>query len=85
MLRNTTAVVIITLGFMTFGVWQEQNSGKAVCGGGGGGGSENFGDSQSNERAQMGSVRPHFVYQMAVPSIKRELFVMHIFKVTLGL
>ena len=35
LLRNTTALVIIMLGFMTFGVWHEWDSGK-----GGGGGAE---------------------------------------------
>ena len=29
LLRNTTAVVVITLGFMTFGVWQERDNGNA--------------------------------------------------------
>ena len=32
MLRNTTAVVTIMLGFMTFGVWHEWDSGKAGVG-----------------------------------------------------
>ena len=33
-LRNTTAVVIIMLGFMTYRVWHEQDSGKVGGGGG---------------------------------------------------
>ena len=33
-LRNATAVVIITLRFMTFGVWYMRDSGKAGGGGG---------------------------------------------------
>ena len=34
MLHNTTAVDIIMLGFMTFGVWHERDSDKAGGGGG---------------------------------------------------
>ena len=30
LLRNATAVVLITLGLMTSGVWREGDSGKAV-------------------------------------------------------
>ena len=45
LLCSTTAVVIIMLGFMTFGVWHEQDSGKAGEGGG------DFGNF-SNTRAQ---------------------------------
>ena len=29
LLRNTTVFTLITLGFMTFGVWHERDSGKA--------------------------------------------------------
>ena len=37
LLCNTTAVVLIALGLMTFAVWQELKSGKVcVCVGGGG-------------------------------------------------
>ena len=59
MLRKTTAV-IITLGFMTFGVWHERDSDKGEEG-------QNCLATFSNERAQNGGVRPHFVYKTAVP------------------
>ena len=36
LMRNTPAVVIITLGFMTFGVWYERIVAKRGEGGGGG-------------------------------------------------
>ena len=50
LLRNTTAVVIITLGFMTFGLWHERDSGKA---GDGWGGAERFGDFLKRESSKV--------------------------------
>ena len=69
LMRNTTAVVIITLGFMTFGVWHERDSGKA---GGGGRNLVTF----SNERAQNWGVRPHFVCIKWCYTPKQEIFIM---------
>ena len=51
----TTATVIIMLGFMTFGVWHERDSGK------GGGGRQNILTAFSNERAQKWGAKPNFV------------------------
>ena len=67
LLRNTMAIAIITLGFMTFEVWHERDSGKAEGGGGG--------CAFLKRESSKWGVRPHFVYQTAVPP-KREIFVM---------
>ena len=53
LLPNTTAVVIITLGFMNFGVWHEGESGKAV-----GGGAEIVGDFLKLESSKWGCQTP---------------------------
>ena len=45
LLHNTTVVVLITLGFMTLGVWHKQDSGIQ-------GGGQNICLIFSNERAQ---------------------------------
>ena len=46
LLRNTAVVVIITLGFMTFGVCHERDNGK------GGVGADNFGDFLKRESSK---------------------------------
>ena len=58
LLHNTkaaTAVVIIMLQFMIFGVWHKRDSGK------GGGGGENFGDFLKRERSKCGCQIPLYV------------------------
>ena len=50
LLRNTTGVVIITLGLMTFGVWYEWDSGNA--------GPQNFGDFLKRESSKWGCQTP---------------------------
>ena len=62
-LRNTT-YVFITLGSETFGVWHEQDMWQSV------GGQKMLADF-SNERDQNWGVRPHGVFQTAVPSQTR--------------
>ena len=72
LLPNTIAVVAITLGFITFGVWHKEIVAKR----GGGGGNQTIVESFSNERTQNGGARPNVVYQTALPSCRREIFVM---------
>ena len=67
MLLHNIPAVVIMLGFMTFGVWHERDSGK-------GGGAENVGDILKRE-LKMGDARPHFVYQTVVPSQIRDFLI----------
>ena len=72
MLRNTTTVLNITLGFMIFGFWHERDSCKGRPGGGGG---YNNLATFSNRNAQNWGAKPHVVYN-AEYHPKQEIFIM---------
>ena len=69
MLHNTTAIVLITLGFMTFGVWRKQDSGTA--------GAENLGHSRESSPVIKSEERYSIlVSNCGVYPLKQVIFVM---------